>query len=142
MQKTAALAIPHQPGPALCSPASLSHQPLACSSPGPGVQDAARGPPPAPHSQAGPAAPVDHPERQASAEPAVTSGPAACEGTTTLGCRAAEAQARVLWARTQGGRARRCHMRLSPGSPRLTGRGVDSALLTPSPLGVGTAPAL
>ena len=33
-------------------------------------------------------------------------------------------------------------MRLSPGSPHLTGRGVDSALMTPSPLGVGTAPAL
>lgn len=35
---------------AVCAPASPSHQPLPTVPPGPGIQDAACGPAPAPHS--------------------------------------------------------------------------------------------
>lgn len=70
----------------------LSHSPSArpstlpsasptnsCSarSPGPGYSRCCTWTPTSAHSQAGPAAPMDHLERQASAEPAVTPGPAA-----------------------------------------------------------------
>ena len=50
---------------------------------GPGVQDAARGPPPEAHRQAGAEAPVDPPEGQPAQQPAPAPGPQAGQGTVS-----------------------------------------------------------